>query len=161
MMVLFVSLSQAAADHLRMLVRLNRESQRCFRAAGDGVADAELTALFYRLARQRGAFVAQLSQHVDPRGEETAPDASPAAGRPALQRWWQALRQRLSADEERFTLRLAERAEDEVLAAYEGALARPLSPEVEQLLQRQRDEVVGAHEQIRALHQLRSLRRAS
>ncbi|MFA9479660.1 PA2169 family four-helix-bundle protein [Phycisphaerales bacterium AB-hyl4] len=159
--LLFMPLENEAADRLLILVRLNRDSQACFRAAGDGVDDAELTAMFYQLARQRGSFADTLQHYLDPRLERVAVDEPNTRRRPAVQRWWQALRQRLSANEISYVLRLTERAEDEVLAAYESVLSSRLAPELAQTLKQQRDEVVRAGERIHTLREAWSLRRAS
>ncbi|MEX0653660.1 MAG: PA2169 family four-helix-bundle protein [Phycisphaeraceae bacterium] len=158
-MLAFVSLTPQATGQLQMLVRLNLESQKCFRAAGDRVEDAELTALFYAYARQRAGFAAELSRYVAHDASAATPGDGAARRLAAVHRWWHSLRQHLVTDASALSLRLAARAEAEVRAAYEQVLRHPPHEDVVPALQRQRDAVASTSDRLRRLHEAREVRR--
>ena len=162
-MIAFVSLTPREAGQLQTLIRLNLESHKCFQSAADRVDDAELTALFYRHARQHRAFAEELERFVDPPDRAGEPGQATESAAPAIDpvhRGWQALRQRLVGDKVNWVLRFAERVEREISMTYETALRHPSREDLVSVLERQRDEMAGAIQRIRSVHAARELRRA-
>ena len=62
-----------------------------------------------------------------------------------------ALRNSLTGDDAYSVLATAEQGEDHAVAEFEKALGEEMPPEIKAVLQRQHEEVLIAHERVRAL----------
>jgi uncharacterized protein (TIGR02284 family) len=69
----------------------------------------------------------------------------------AVHRSVMALRNTLTGDDPYSVLAAAEQGEDHAVAEFEKALREELPPEIKAVLQRQHEEVLTAHERVRAL----------
>ncbi|MET0625852.1 MAG: PA2169 family four-helix-bundle protein [Pyrinomonadaceae bacterium] len=133
---------------LNSLIETCLDGQEGFRAAADGVKDAELRELFHGYSRQRASFAGELRDEVRRLGGEAA-DTGSVTG--SIHRGWMGLKAALTGTDERAVLAECERGEDSALAAYRSALGVDMPAGTRAAVERQFAEVKEAHERIRAL----------
>ena len=133
---------------LNNLIQTCRDGEEGFRAAAEGVKDAELKELFHGYSRQRASFAGELQDEVRRLGGEAAETGSVTG---SLHRGWLGLKAALTGADERAVLAECERGEDSALAAYRAALGVDMPASVRTAVERQFAEVREAHERIRAI----------
>lgn len=135
-------------DVLHHLIDLCRDGERGFRAAADHVSEPALKSLFTGLAAQRKRFADELLPHLQRLG---APPDAEGTNVGALHRRWMVLKGMIAGRHDHQIAIEAERGERAALDAYEEALNGMLPPTVTELIEAQRDAIVGTYERIRTL----------
>ena len=133
---------------LNELIETCRDGQEGFRAAAEGVQDAELRELFRRHSLQRADFVGALQDEVRRMGGEPEQTGSLVA---SLHRGWMGLRAALEGGDDRAIVSECERGEGVALETYRAALGADMPASVRALVERQFAEVKEAHNLIRNL----------
>jgi uncharacterized protein (TIGR02284 family) len=122
---------------LDSLITLNKDSAKGFARAENDVEDEELASWFDQLKEERASLVDDLQQAANRLGEEVEEEAS-AAG--ALQRGWLNIKAAMTIEHDKTdAIVLDDRTahEEDVLDAYEEALAEALPSGIRALLQEQ------------------------
>lgn len=141
-------------DALQDLVECCKDGEYGFQACADQVQRQDLKSVFLQRADDCRRGADQLNQQIRDLGG-TPKDSGSAAG--ALHRGWVAVRSTLSSYDDKAVLEEAERGEDNAMARYRKALRQPLPPQVQQVVERQFQQVQRNHDQVRMLRdQLRA-----
>ena len=143
---------EAAVSVLRDLIQNARDGQEGFRKASEFIVDdPELKMLLSSLSLQRAKFAGELEAQAIAMGEPH-PDQGPSATGTA-HRWWMGLRASLTRGDNHALLAECERGEDLAKEAYTHASTQEMDmPDpVREIINRQRREVLAAHNTIRAL----------
>ncbi len=138
-------------EHLRRLVRLNRESEKGFRVAAECVSNRGLKVLLKSCAQQHAEFARELEEQLQRLGASPAQRTTPLA---LIHRGWIIIKATMTAgpqETERVVLGECSRGGHYILAAYEAALGAGLPQEVAKLLDRQREALAAVHQQIEEL----------
>lgn len=130
---------------LNGLVETCRDGQEGFRAAAEGVRDAEQRGLFRGYSRERASFVGELQDEVRRLGGDPEQTGSLVA---TLHRGWMGLRAALEGDDDAAVVAECERGEDAALASYRAALGTDMPSGVRAIVERQFAEVKKARDRI-------------
>ncbi len=135
-------------DVLQDLVEVCKDGEYGFRQSAERAQRQDLKSLFEQRAQdcQRGA--QELNEHIRRFGGTTE-DSGSALG--AVHRGWVSVKSALSTNDDKAILEECERGEDNALARYRKALAKPLPAECKALVERQLQGVQRNHDQIKML----------
>jgi uncharacterized protein (TIGR02284 family) len=143
---------EAAVSVLRDLIQNARNGQEGFRKASEFIVDdPELKMLLSSLSLQRAKFAGELEAQAVAMGDHHPDEGSTLAG--GAHRWWMGLRASLTQGDNHTILEECERGEDLAKEAYTRASMheQELPDPVREIINRQRREVLAAHNTIRAL----------
>jgi|GEM_PF-1399305 len=141
---------EAAVSVLRDLIETARDGQEGFRKASEYVVDdPELKMLLSSLSLQRAKFAGELEAQAIAMGEHHPEEGPSMSG--AAHRWWMGLKASITRGDNHAILAECERGEDLAKEAYTKAAANDLPEPVREIVNRQRREVLAAHNTIRAL----------
>ncbi len=145
---------EAAVSVLRDLILNARDGQEGFRKAAECIVDdPELKMLLSSLSLQRAKFAGELEAQAIAMGEPHPDQGSSISG--TAHRWWMGLKASLAKGDNHTILAECERGEDLAKEAYNHAVLAEVSeglPDpVREIINRQRREVLAAHNTIRAL----------
>jgi uncharacterized protein (TIGR02284 family) len=143
-----VTMSDAAAEAVQDLIRLNVDAAEGFTAAADRVEDARIAELFREYAAQRTNNAEELKSSVAFNGEEPAQSGTTKG---TLHRWWLELRGTVTGGDTANFLAEAERGEDYIKAEYEKAIRQCAGSPISDLLMTQFRGVKAAHDHVRDL----------
>jgi len=143
-----VTVSDATANALQELIRLNVDSAEGFTAAAGMIEDVRIADLFRVYAAQRTANAEELRASVAFNGEEPA-DGGTKMG--TLHRWWLELRSTVAGGRAANVLTEAERGEDSIKKAYEQMIKKCAGSPIADLLMTQFRGVKAAHDHVRDL----------
>lgn len=133
---------------LNELIVVCRDGEQGFKTAADHVQDPELRRLFTNYGLERADFAHELTGLVERLSGEPERSGSMTG---ALHRTWLGLKSSLTAGNDASVLAAAESGEDVAKAAYEKALATPLTPDTRSVIERQFTKVKAAHDRVRDL----------
>lgn len=133
---------------LNDLIETCRDGQEGFREAAEGVESSEAKSLFIEYSQQRARFVGELQALVRELGGDAANEGSVAG---ALHRGWIDLKAAISGKDEHSILVECERGEDAAKAEYKEALEDNLPENVRDVVMRQYQSVLEAHNRVKAL----------
>ena len=135
-------------DTLNDLIETCKDGEYGFRTSSEHAKAPELKTLLLDRANdcQRGA--SELQSLVTQLGGEADTGGS-ALG--AMHRGWVAVKATLSSYDDKAIMEECERGEDTALTSYRNALAKPLPPQVQAVVDRQYQGVKRNHEQVREL----------
>ena len=143
---------EAAVSVLRDLIQNARNGQEGFRKASEFIVDdPELKMLLSSLSLQRAKFAGELEAQAVAMGEHHPDEGTTLPA--TAHRWWMGLRASLTRGDNHAILAECERGEDIAKEAYMKASAheQELPDPVRDIINRQRREVLAAHNTIRAL----------
>ena len=146
-MVVSTDLSSDVRHRLGALIDQDRVGERTFRAAGDSLHEADLTAMCYGLAHQHRDFAEELERVIGQRHHEPLPGSRAQH----LRRWWQAMRTRLTLGERVAVLHALERIERRTRCQYDDTMRRTPRPELRRLLHRHHRSIRDSHKRLRTL----------
>ena len=136
---------------LKDLVETLEDGREGFAQGAQKLADigrTELSATFHRLSQQRAEFSAELRELARQRGVDIDEEGSMAA---ALHRGWMSLKDAIAGDDPEGVLDAAEQGEDHAVSEFDSALEDDeLTPQVREVVERQRKDIKAAHDQVRA-----------
>ncbi|NML13531.1 ferritin-like domain-containing protein [Azohydromonas caseinilytica] len=135
-------------DTLNDLIETCKDGEYGFRTSSEHAKNPELKTLLLDRANdcQRGA--SELQSLVVQLGGEADTGGS-ALG--AMHRGWVAVKATLSSYDDKAILEECERGEDTALTSYRNALAKPLPPQIQAVVDRQYQGVKRNHDQVREL----------
>ena len=133
---------------LNDLIETSKDGEKGFRAAAEDTKNAELQAVFLRRAGDCATGASELQQLVTRLGGKPE-DSGTVAG--AVHRGWINLKAAVSSRTDLAILEECERGEDVAKASYTKALKETLPEDIRLVVQRQYDDVVKNHDQIRDL----------
>lgn len=142
---------EKTASTLSDLIIINNDRYEGYQKAIDQTKDTDLKTLFSMLSTQSKANNASLRALV-PAGEETpGRDETRLSGK--FYRVWMDVKNALSSNNRKNILASCEQGEDVAKKAYENALAdrNELSPAAVATIQKQYDELLEAHNKVKAL----------
>ena len=142
---------EKTASTLGDLIIINNDRYEGYQKAKDQAEDQDLKTLFSMLSTQSKANNASLISLV-PAGEDT-PDRDETRLSGKFYRVWMDVKNALSSNNRQNILVSCEHGEDVAKKAYENALAdrKELKPEAVATIQKQYDELLEAHNKIKAL----------
>ncbi len=135
-------------DVINDLIECCKDGEYGFRACADHAKREDLRTTFQQRAEDCRQGCVELQQQVRILGGEVE-DSGSALG--AVHRGWVSVKGTLSTYDDKSILEDAERGEDNALARYRKALAKPLPSDVRQMVQRQCEGVQRNHDQIKML----------
>ena len=133
---------------LNGLIETCKDGQQGFKEAAEGVERSDVKSLFYEFSQQRAHFAGELQSLVRELGGDPE-NAGSVAG--ALHRGWINIKSAVMGKDEATILNECERGEDSAKNAYKNALEEPLPANVTEVVQRQNQAILAAHDQIKAL----------
>jgi uncharacterized protein (TIGR02284 family) len=136
---------QTEREVLNHLIETCRDGERGFLYATNYVHDPLVKAVFTELASQRERFAEDLLPHAQRLGGANVADGTTTA---ALHRGWMTVKDTLTGHDAKAIIREAERGEDAALTVYKEALARMLPAATRDVIERQYEEVLQAHDRI-------------
>lgn len=142
------SANENVAKILNGLIETARDGEEGFRQAAEKAKEPALQSLFTKYSNQRTVFVDELQKLVDGLGEK--PETSGHATT-ALHRGWIGLKAALTKNEDKALIDECEAGEDAAMKAYSEAVAQPLPPAVQSVVQQQYSGVKQSHSVIRDL----------
>ncbi len=141
--------TSSIASILNSLVETCKDGEQGFRAAADGVKDADLKAFFHEMSVQRGQFKNELQVLVNSLGEETEHSGSVMG---SLHRGWIDIKAALTKGDDHAILEECERGEDSAVSEYREALGHDELPvEIRNVIERQYPAVQAAHDRVKTL----------
>ena len=136
------------------LIETLEDGKKGFTQAADKLADSDrpdLTAKFREYADQRATFSAELETMAAAYGDDIDEDGSVLA---AAHRGWMSLKDALSGSDPDGVIDAAESGEEHAVKEYQKALDEDdISPELRQVVQRQKADIEAAHAEIKRLRQ--------
>lgn len=138
--------NEDAISTLNNLIETCKDGQEGFKQAAEGVERSDLKTLFYELGQQRSQFAGELQTLVRDLGGDPESTSSTAG---AIHRGWINIKSLVTGKDEAAVLNEAERGEDVAKNAYKEALATNLPANAVEIVQRQADAVMAAHDRVR------------
>lgn len=142
------ALKEEVISRLNALIEASKDREQGYRTAAEGARNQDLKALLHSYEGQSAGFVAELQEEVKRLGGAPVDTGSLAGW---LTRGWQHLATVVSGGDDAAVIAGCERGEEAARAAYEAALAEPLSDEVRTVVERQYASVKAGHDRLRAL----------
>ena len=133
---------------LNNLIETCRDGQNGFQSAAEGVKDPALKSLFEQYGLQRAKFVGDLQNEVLRLGGDPENTGSVAA---ALHRGWINIKSAVTGKNEHSILEECERGEDSAIKNYQDALNQELPQNLAQIIERQYQMILEAHNRVRGL----------
>jgi uncharacterized protein (TIGR02284 family) len=133
---------------LNGLIETCKDGQMGFKEASEGVERSDLKSFFSECSIERSQFAGELQSLVRTLGGEPE-DSGSVAG--SLHRGWINIKSAVTGKDEGSILNECERGEDSAKAEYKKALEGFLPDYMREVVQRQYDSVVVAHDKTKAL----------
>lgn len=133
---------------LNNLIETNKDGQEGFKDAAEGIDNSELKTTFYKYSQQRSKFAGELQSLVREMGGDPE-DSSSLSG--SIHRGWINIKSAVTGKDETAILNECERGEDVAKKQYKEALEEALPENANEVVRRQFDEVLKAHDDIKAL----------
>lgn len=133
---------------LNNLIETNKDGQEGFKDAAEGIDNSELKTTFYKYSQQRSKFAGELQSLVREMGGDPE-DSSSLSG--SIHRGWINIKSAVTGKDETAILNECERGEDVAKKQYKEALDEALPENANEVVRRQFDEVLKAHDDIKAL----------
>lgn len=133
---------------LNNLIETCKDGENGFREAAEGVQDSTTRATLVQYQQQRAQFASELQAEVAKLGK--APESSGSVSA-ALHRGWLNLKSAVTGKSDLAILQECERGEDSAVKNYRTALAEDLPADLKSLIQTQYDEVLQAHNRVKAM----------
>jgi len=143
---------EKSIEVLNDLIEINNDRIEGFGHATKDLGDEnmDLKALFQTFREESRYNVEELSSAINQSGGD--PDAG-KSGAGAIHRAWMDVKATFTGDDRKSVLEECERGEDAIKKAYQDALSPDsgLPPEFTEIVSRQREGIIAAHNQIKAL----------
>lgn len=133
---------------LNGLIETCKDGQDGFKEAAEGVDRSDLKSLFYEFSQQRAQFAGELQSLVQSLGGDPENSGSVAA---ALHRGWINIKSAVTGKDDGAILSECERGEDSAKSNFKDSLEQPLPANVAEVVQRQYQAILAAHDRVKAL----------
>jgi uncharacterized protein (TIGR02284 family) len=133
---------------LNGLIEICKDGQMGFQEASEGVERTDLKSYFSECSLQRSQFAGELQSLVRTLGGEPD-DSGSIAG--SLHRGWINIKAAVTGKDEGSILNECERGEDSAKSAYKDALEGFLPDYMREVVNRQYEGVIAAHDKVKAL----------
>jgi uncharacterized protein (TIGR02284 family) len=137
------------ASTINNLIETLKDGEKGFKEAADAVNDPEMKSLFTEYSAQRHQFASELQSEIRSLGGAEPETGGSAAG--AMHRGWMDLKSAISGKDESAILAECERGEDSAVKEFTGAIGKPLSSPLRDIVFRQYTEIKRAHDRIKQL----------
>lgn len=141
-----VGLSEETLAKIRELRQLCVDSSKGFEECAALIDRGEIQAAFRAIAAERAELATVLASQIS---WNDSPEPEPGSYLAAMHRAWIAVREACSSDSLGVVLSEAERGEDEIKHAFEGALKQTVNSPIHDVLARQYDSVKRTHDAVR------------
>jgi uncharacterized protein (TIGR02284 family) len=138
---------------LNGLVETLKDGELGFKAAAEGLQDAQVKSLFQQYSRQRSEMIRELQAEVRRLGGDPEKAGSVAG---AAHRGWINIKSVVTGKDDGSIIAEAERGEDSAKAEYEKALKEALPTGTLALVREQSMKIHDAHDRVRALERATS-----
>jgi uncharacterized protein (TIGR02284 family) len=135
-------------DILQDLIETNRDGQKGYKDAAEHVKDPEIRSYFLEQSLERARFAGELEDAIRDFGESNPDRSGSASG--ALHRAWIDTKTALGGGDHTI-LESAEQGEDTAKKSYEKALNASLPANVLEIVRRQFDSILAAHDHVKML----------
>lgn len=146
-----MALTHDITHALNDVIQACLDGESGFAAAANALDDPGLKNELIGYSTQRRRFANELQSRIASGNEDPA-ERGTAAG--ALHRGWMNLRTAISTNDRYSILAECERGEDAAVETYRRAIESDLPPEYDSVVQMQFDDVLHAHDRIRALRDM-------
>lgn len=136
-------------DVLQNLIETLRDSQDGYRFGAEHAHGAELKTMFNEESLKRGQFAGELEVEAQRLGEHDPKREGTTKG--SLHRAWFELKSKLGAGDDEGVLNWMEQGEDYIKKQYQEALQEKLPSNVIEVIDRQSQDVIRAHDRVRDL----------
>lgn len=133
---------------LNDLIETLKDGEQGFRESAQRLQSASLRSQFLSYSEQRARFAAELQKEVTQIGGVPETTGSTSG---SLHRGWIGLKSMVTGSDDHAVLEEAERGEDAAVKSYRDALAKDLPRDIQQTIERQYNDILAAHSQVRAL----------
>jgi uncharacterized protein (TIGR02284 family) len=139
------------ASAIKDLIVINNDRYEGYKTAAKETTDADLKSMFNEFSNQSQQFSQELRKFVTSPDEQPKRDETKATGK--LYRVWMDLRSAVSGKDRKTILSSCEYGEDVAKKHYEEAIsdAGELSSEAVNVIQKQKEEIVRAHDKVKAM----------
>ncbi len=144
-------MAEATAEYVAAVsdvVSICRDAEEGFRGAAQAVENPGLKSTFEEYSAQRAQFARELQRALQHAGGEAA-DPSGTVG--SVQSAWMKIKGVLTGHDEHAILSTVEGGEDLSVQLYNDAVAKDPPRSIKEILDKQREQVVQAHNRIRDL----------
>lgn len=135
------------------LIETLKDGQEGFRQAAEAVKDTNLKSLFSEFSLQRAKFAGELQSQAIQLGESKPEDSSSTAG--AMHRAWINIKSAVTSGDDHAILAECERGEDSAVKEFKEAMEDGLTAPIREIVSKQYQEVLRAHDRIKSLRDAR------
>ena len=145
------TMSETTTDNLRDLIIINNDRYEGYQKAMEQTEDADLNTLFSKFSSQSKTYAAELRTLIPSTEDEPERDETRLSGK--FYRVWMDVKNALSTADRKAVLSSCEYGEDVAKKAYQNALEdrEAMSPSSVTLIQNQYDQLLAAHDTVKAL----------
>ena len=133
-------------DILQNLIETCRDGQNGFRESAEHIKATDVREYFNQQSLQRAQFASELEAETRRLGDRDVDTSGTTLA--AMHRAWIDLKSALGGGDEAI-ISAAETGEDSAKKAYEEALKEKLPGDVQEIVRRQADQVIAAHNRVR------------
>ena len=130
---------------LRSVIETLHDGQKGFAESGKEIQDPSIKTFFLEESRVRAQFASELQDQLHHLGLKEVDESGTTAG--ALHRTWADLKAKLGRGDHTLLV-TAEQGEDEAKEAYQRATAAHLPEDIDDLLRRQQQHIIQAHNKV-------------
>lgn len=143
-----ITISDKATAVIKDLIITNNDRYEGYKTAAEEAKDLDLKTMFTRFSNQSNQFGSELKRYITL--DESPQDETSASGK--VYRAWMDVKAAVSTNDRKAVLSSCEFGEDVALSAYKSALEEnEVSAEISMLIRKQKEEILQAHNTVKAM----------